>query len=235
MNEVLYGIGRALVRLYAQTMLELDVKGPAALPAGAKIIAANHPSTTDPFLLLALAGEPVSILIHDTLFRVPVFGRYLQQTGHIRVVPGEGGAACEQARQLLLAGRTVVVFPEGDISPPAGGFHPPHTGVARLALGTGAPVIPVGIHLLRERIRLVPTTVEGKPDVARWYLRGPYTVTVGEPLYLAGEVTDRASVRRAAERVMQHVVALAQESARRIPALPAAVPARPAPAPQGGR
>jgi len=234
MNTILYGMGRTLVSLYARTMFDLDVRGLSLWPRGAKILAANHPSTTDPFLMVALWDEPVSILIHDTLFRVPVFGKYLQQAGHVRVVPGEGHAACEQARRLLAAGRTVVVFPEGDISPLEGGFHPPHTGVARLALSTGAPVIPVGIHLQRERIQLIATTVEGQPDVARWYLSGPYAVTVGEPLRFAGEVEDRAAVRQVAEQIMQRIIALAQESARRMPARLAAMVTGPARVAEGG-
>jgi 1-acyl-sn-glycerol-3-phosphate acyltransferase len=220
MNPLLYRTGQILIGLYARVMLDLDVQGLDELPGGAKIIAANHPSTTDPFLLVALIAEPVSILIHDTLFRVPLFGAYLRQVGHIRVVPGDGRPALEQARRQLAAGRSVVVFPEGGISPLEGGFHPPHSGVARLALASGAPVIPMGLHLPRERIRLVPTTVQGRPDVARWYLEGPYAVTVGRPLYFRGEVDDRARVRQVAAEVMQRIAALAHESARRMPARP---------------
>jgi len=225
MNKILYRVGQSLVGLYAHTMFDLDVLGLSALPPGAKIIAANHPSTTDPFLLVALVSEPVSILIHDTLFRVPLFGSYLQRAGHIRVVPGDGRVAYQQACQSLAAGRTVVVFPEGDISPLQGGFQSPHTGVARLALASGAPVIPIGIHLPRERIRLVPTSVQGQPDVARWYLRGPYAITAGEPLYFTGAIEDRDRVRQVATDVMQRIVVLAYESARRMPQL---TPARPA-------
>ena len=82
-----------------------------------------------------------------------VLGRYLRAAGHIPVITGNGRAAFEEAKRLLGAGQTVTIFPEGSISPLEGGFYPARTGVARLALSTGAPVIPVGIHLDRERIQ----------------------------------------------------------------------------------
>jgi 1-acyl-sn-glycerol-3-phosphate acyltransferase len=194
----------------------MDVVRHAPLPDGPKIISANHPSTTDPFLILTLASEQVSILISETLFKVPLFGRYLRQAGHVPVVPGNGRAAFEKARQLLDAGRTVAVFPEGAISPLDGGFHRPHTGAARLSLITGTPVIPIGIHLQRERMRLIETVVDGKPEVGTWYLRGPYAMTVGNPMRFTGDVEDRAYVRSASERTMQHIAHLAHQSARRI-------------------
>ncbi len=160
----------------------------------------------------------MSILINDVLFNVPLFGFYLRRAGHVpvSVVSSNGGIALERARQLLLAGRTVAIFPEGDISPLEGGFLKPHSGVARLSLSTGAPVIPIGIHLQRERIRLLTTQVSGKPEVGAWYFRGRYAITVGKPLYFTGGTEDRAHVRSVAESVMQHIIRLAQESAQRM-------------------
>ena len=215
-DEIFYWLGRPVVEMYARSMLRMDVVRHAPLPDGPKIISANHPSTTDPFLILTLASEQISILISETLFKVPLFGRYLRQAGHVPVVPGNGRAAFEKARQLLEAGRTVAVFPEGAISPLAGGFHRPHTGAARLSLHTGAPIIPVGIHLQRERMRLIETMVDGTPEVGTWYLRGPYAMTMGNPLRFTGDVENRAYVRSASERIMQHITHLAHQSARRM-------------------
>ncbi|GAB4485023.1 MAG: hypothetical protein Fur0016_09410 [Anaerolineales bacterium] len=97
-----------------------------------------------------------------------------------------------------------MIFPEGLISPP-GEFHAPRSGVARLALKTGVPVVPLGISLHEENCKRVPTTLEGKPDILTWYLRGPYAVTVGKPL-----------VKTIAETIMQHICDLAQESRQRV-------------------
>jgi 1-acyl-sn-glycerol-3-phosphate acyltransferase len=201
-------------------MLRMDVLRAGPLPKGPKILAANHPSTTDPFLVMRLVSEQVSILINEVLFNVPLFGPYLRRAGHVPVpvMAGRGGTSFERARQLLLAGRIVAVFPEGAISPLEGGFLQPHSGVARLALSTGAPVIPIGIHLQRERIRLITTQVSGKPEVGTWYFRGRYAITVGKPMHFAGDSEDRAYVRSVAENVMQRIIHLAQESAQRMQA-----------------
>jgi 1-acyl-sn-glycerol-3-phosphate acyltransferase len=218
LENVLYWPGRMIVNWYARLMFNLDVLRHAPLPDGPKIIVANHPSTTDPFLITMLASGKIRILISETLFKVPLFGRYLRLTGHVPVIPGSGRAAFEAARRLLEAGQTVAIFPEGAISPLEGGFHKPRTGVARLALSTGALVIPVGIHLQRERIRLIETEVDGKIEVGTWYLRGPYTVTVGSPMHFAGDVEDREYVVTVSERIMQRIIHLAQQSARRMDA-----------------
>lgn len=216
MEKVLYWLGRPVLDLCAGMMFEMDVVRHAPLPDGPKIFAPNHPSTTDPFLILTLTSEPISILIDDRLFKVPVFGSYLGRVGHIPVVPGRGRDAFDKARRLLEAGRSVAIFPEGAISPLQGGFHKPRTGAARLSLLTGAPVIPVGIHLDRERIRLIETLIEDEVAVGTWYLRGPYLMTVGDPMAFEGNAEDREHVTSVSGRIMKRIIQLSRESARRM-------------------
>jgi len=226
LDQILYRVGRCALKLYAQLMLKLDIAWEAALPEGAKIIAPNHPTTTDPFFVTLLTSEQTSILVHDTLFKVPLFGRYLEGAGHVRVIPDNGKSAFEQAKHLLEAGRTVVIFPEGALSPLEGGLARPRTGVARLALITGAPVIPVGLHMPRERIRLIETVVDGQTEIGRWYLHGPYAMSVGKALRFEGNVQDREYVRSISETVLQRITQLAQQSVHRLQA-----PSSPAPHP----
>ncbi len=216
LERILNWAGRTAARLYGSMMLKVDIRRHAPLPKGAKIFAANHPTTTDPFLMLGVASEPVNILITEMCFKVPFLGRYLRAAGHVPVMDGNGRAAFEQAVKLLKAGHTVVVFPEGALSPLEGGVCPPHTGVARLALTTGAPVVPVGIHLQREGIYFRETTVDEKTEVARFYLHGPYAVTVGEPIHFEGNIEDRQYVRSVSERIMQRIVRLAHESEQQV-------------------
>ncbi|MCA9911315.1 MAG: 1-acyl-sn-glycerol-3-phosphate acyltransferase, partial [Anaerolineae bacterium] len=116
MRDTFYRSGRSLVGALAATNYKLDIDRHALVPSGAKIIAPNHPTTTDPFLITRLLDEPMTILIHDTVFRVPVLGQYLSAAGHIRVVPGNGIAALSAAMRKLEQGRTVTIFPEGGIS-----------------------------------------------------------------------------------------------------------------------
>jgi 1-acyl-sn-glycerol-3-phosphate acyltransferase len=213
---IFYWAGRAVMDVYARLMLDTRVQWQTPLPAGPLIIAANHPTTLDPFLLLTVGFEQMSILVTESAFKVPGFGRYLQAAGHVPVVHQNGRAAFDEAVRLLQAGRTVGIFPEGALSPLEGGLCHAHTGVARLALTANVPVVPVGIALHRPRIRFMETRIDEIVETARWYLRGPYTMTVGEPLYFKGAVDDRACVRAVTDRILSDIARLEQQSAARV-------------------
>jgi len=221
LQPIWYTLGRAAVGAWAQTMLKVDISQRAPLPKGRKIIAANHPTTTDPILIELLTLEPMHVLITEMCFKVPVVGQSLRLAGHVPVVTGNGRAAFDEAMQWLQAGQTVGIFPEGALSPLEGGLGKPYTGVARLALISGAPVIPVGIHLQREHVRFVETTVGDKTETARWYLHGPYAMTVGESMRFEGNIEDRQYVRSVSERIMQRIACLSRESAQRVGVLQA--------------
>src|SRR5690348_7878823 len=126
-----YQLGRLIVDLYVRFVIRADIYHYSAMPKGAKIIAVNHPCTNDPAFVTTITHEQTTILIKDTLFKIPLFGKSLRMAGHVPVVSGNGRAALEAAIRLVKAGRTVMVFPEGEISP-ENGFHKAHTGVARL-------------------------------------------------------------------------------------------------------
>jgi len=204
------------VGLYARALLRMDVARHADVPQGPVILVANHPSTTDPFLMVTLFQRQVSILVEERMFRVPVFGLYLRHSGHIPVPACNGRVALDRGLRLLSEGRAVGIFPEGLISPLGGGFHRPHTGAARLALASGAPIVPIGIHLDRTRLHCVVSSVRGELAVGVWYLRGPYAVTVGEPMRFGGSVDDHEQVRAISRRVMQRVIQLSDESSHRM-------------------
>ncbi len=221
LEKTLYRLWRSAAGAYARTMLNLDVVRHVPLPEGPKIIAANHPSTIDPILIPLLVREQISIVIDGALFDVPLLGGYLRRAGQVPALYHNGAATVEQARRLLAGGRSVAIFPEGHVSPLQGGFYEPRTGTARLALSSGAPVIPIGIHIPRERIHIINLKFGGNSGIAKWYARGPYAITVGKPLYLQGEVEDRPHVRALSERIMQHIIHLTQESALRVQTPPA--------------
>ncbi len=211
-EKLMYWFSKPVVRSYTGTMLQMDVYRHMIIPAGPKIIAANHPSTTDPFFVASMVGHQSFILINNLLFQVPLLGPYLRFSGHIPVVAGSGAAAMDEALKRLAEGCTVIIFPEGDLSPEKGGFLKPRTGAARLSLASGAPIIPVGIHLNRERVHTVRSTVQGKDEYGRWYLRGPYNLTVGKPLTFHGSLEDHTYVRAVSATIMHHIIELARES-----------------------
>jgi 1-acyl-sn-glycerol-3-phosphate acyltransferase len=215
-SKMLYWFSRPVVGTYSGTMLKMDVQLYQKLPDGPKIIAANHPSTADPFFVAAVAHQQVYILINDLLFQVPVLGTYLRTTGHIPVNADNGSLALQSALDYLKEGKSIVIFPEGALSPIEGGFCPARTGAARLALLSGAPVIPVGIHLNRERIHPIRSTVKGRVEYGHWYFTGPYNITVGTPLRFKGDMEDRRYVRGVADNIMHHIIELARQSEHRM-------------------
>ena len=213
LSELLYKAGRIVIGSYARMMLKLDVHWHDPLPEGPVLYAANHPSTTDPIFIHLISHKPMSVMINSKIFTIPVLGAYMREMRQIEVVRGQGQSdkVLKQAVRTLAAGRSVVIFPEGAISP-ADGFAPVRSGVARLALQSGVPVVPIGIHLRDENCKRVPTTLEGQPDTITWYLRGPYAITVGKPLHFQGDANDCSFAKTIAENIMGQIRGLAGES-----------------------
>jgi 1-acyl-sn-glycerol-3-phosphate acyltransferase len=210
-----YHIGRLISILLARSIFELSIHWKSPFPAKPFILAANHPSTIDPIIITTLLQERISVLIHGKLFRIPLVGRSLRYCGHIPVVYGNGQIALDEAHEILKSGHSVAIFPEGEISP-EGGFHEPHSGIARLALCSGAPVVPIGIQLDQKQLRRKITHVDGENMVAAWYAHGPYAMTIGTSLLFSGDVDDRTLVRQISGQVMRLIISLSHESAQRV-------------------
>lgn len=220
LSELLYKTGRIVIGSYARLMLKMDVRWHGSMPEGPVLYAANHPSTTDPIFIHLISQKPMSVMINSKIFSIPVLGAYMRKMEQIEVFRGKGQSdkVLKKAVRALASGRSVVIFPEGAISPPEG-FAPVRSGVARLALQSGVPVVPIGIHLRGENCKRVPTTLEGKPDIITWYLNGPYAVTIGKPLHFQGDANHRPTVKSIAENIMEHIQGLAHESKQRVLAL----------------
>ncbi len=211
-----YRAGRVAMDIVKHLVFNLDIVYHRPVPSGPKLLAANHPSTTDPAMLTTVVPEQVSILINEVLFKVPVFGRSLRMSGHICVDMDNGRPAMEEALRFLKAGRTLGIFPEGVISPQGGGMARAHTGVARLAIASGMAVIPVGFALQPAKLQRIKTMVDGIEEEASWYLNGGYAITVGEPVFYHGNGEDRAYVRSVTEQIVQRIETLSRESAMRL-------------------
>jgi 1-acyl-sn-glycerol-3-phosphate acyltransferase len=118
------------------------------IPAtGPVVIVSNHPSYLDPVLLSLQVSRPIRFMAWNALFGVPVLGPTIRAFGAFPVdtKPGQGRAAYEKAKELLLQGEVVGIFPEGHRS--VSGWMEPHLreGAARLALETGAKLVPATI------------------------------------------------------------------------------------------
>jgi 1-acyl-sn-glycerol-3-phosphate acyltransferase len=115
---------------------------------GGAIVAANHVSFLDPLLLpLVVPRRRVMFLTKVKYLDKPLLRWFLAGAGVIPVAtddPSTVRVAVTAAVQAVLSGQLVGIFPEGTRSPD-GRLHRGKTGVARVALESGVPVIPAGI------------------------------------------------------------------------------------------
>lgn len=145
-NPVLYRAARLVLVPFFRLYFRLEGVGAEHIPArGAAIIAANHRSFLDPFVIGALAHRPVYYMAKRELFEHPLQARLLSALG---AFPVDRGAGDEQAMLTALAllegGECVLIFPEGTRMR-RGPLGNPRRGIGRMALQSGAPVVPVAV------------------------------------------------------------------------------------------
>jgi glycerol-3-phosphate dehydrogenase (NAD(P)+) len=178
-NRVLYWSARAVLVPFFLIYLGLNRIGREHLPrSGPLLLAANHRSFLDPFVIGTLVRRPVYYMAKRELFEPRWQAWLLNALGAFPVNRGASDQdAMATAREILRRGDCVVIFPEGTRTR-RGPLGEPHRGVGRLALETGAPVAPVaviGTEHVRRGWRIRPRKVRlrvGRP------LRFP---TVAEP------------------------------------------------------
>jgi 1-acyl-sn-glycerol-3-phosphate acyltransferase len=188
------------------------------LPDGPIIVISNHTSYADG-VLLALAcrrmGRSLRLLATSGVFSAPVLGTVARKLGFIKVKRGAADASrsLDEAARALAEGEAVGIFPEGRLTrDPMMWPERAKTGAVRLALRTGAPIVPVamfGGHKVISRRRLVPTLLV---NVIR---RPKVTTRIGAPIDIRtlmniGPDTEPTNdeVRLAADLVMGRLVSV---------------------------
>jgi glycerol-3-phosphate dehydrogenase (NAD(P)+) len=169
-NPVLYRLARLILVPFFRLYFRLERIGSEHLPrSGPLLLAANHRSFLDPFVIGALARRPVYYVAKRELFESRWQAWVLNSLGAFPVDRGHGDRdAMVTARAILARGDCVVIFPEGT-RVRSGALGRPHRGVGRLALETGAPVVPlalIGSEEVRRGWRIRPRTVRircGRP------------------------------------------------------------------------
>ena len=118
---------------------------------GGVILAANHRSFLDPWVVGFCLRRPVYFVAKRELFEKRWMGWFLNCLGAFPIRRGESDEeAMETAPQLVERGEAVMIFPEGTRIR-AGSLGEPKRGVGRLALETGAPVVPIAVTRHRAR------------------------------------------------------------------------------------
>jgi 1-acyl-sn-glycerol-3-phosphate acyltransferase len=141
----------SLIKLVAypifRVLFSVEHQGVENVPAtGAVIIAGNHPSYLDPLLVGLPIKRTIRFMAWDALFKVPALGRIIKAMGAfpVDIRKGRGEAAFREAVRVLEGGDALGIFPEGQRSDQAA-MGDLRTGVARLAIETGASIVPVTI------------------------------------------------------------------------------------------
>lgn len=225
LGKGLYAVGALVIGGLSTTLTRLQVaryrEGQEVveeLPDGPVIVIANHASYSDGLILALVCrrmGRSLRLLAKDGIFHMPLVGWVARQIGYIPVERESSRAidALESAVQALEAGEAVGLFPEGRTTrDPQQWPERSKTGAVRLALRTGAPIVPIamtGTHLIMGRGRITRTLLKSlviPPEV---------DTLVGDPIDVRRMLGDREPtpevVRDLADRVMGMLVYLVEQ------------------------
>jgi 1-acyl-sn-glycerol-3-phosphate acyltransferase len=178
------------VWLIARLLYRIEIVG--RIPPVACVVVANHESLLDPPLLALASKRPLRFLAKEELWRYRPGAWLMDALGAVPVARGRAGyLAIDRAEELIREGEAVAIFPQGTVQ---GGTWT--RGAARVAIETGAPLVPVRIvgtarALSRGRV--------GFPRIR---------IVVGEPLLVEQAVPTVAEARELTRVLQERVEAL---------------------------
>lgn len=179
------------------------VKGLRHVPGtGPVIIASNHLSFSDSIFMPLVVPRKVTFLAKSEYFTSPGPKGLLKKLTFIALgqvpVDRSGGRRSEAALitglKVLAEGKCLGIYPEGTRSPD-GRLYKGRTGIARLAIESGAPIIPVAMFNT-EKIQPTGTVM---PKVMR------VEMIFGEPMYFEGDSTDLLHLRDVTDKIMSKI------------------------------
>ncbi|WP_245682889.1 lysophospholipid acyltransferase family protein [Archangium gephyra] len=225
-DAALGGVMQPVLDFLYERYWRVSVQGASHVPAGPVLLVANHSGALPidgPVLQQALSRERPDLqearwLAEDQVFHAPMLGTLMNRMGAVRACP-------ENALRLLDELRPVIVFPEGiqGLSKPFAQRYQlkrfGRGGFVKLALRTGAPIIPVAIVGAEETAPLfgkLPAGFLGLPYLpltppplpARWTIRFGDPISMGELPPEAAE--DMSQVQRLTERTRESIQGMLQ-------------------------
>ena len=202
-NKLPYGTLRAFLSPFLMLAFRPKVKGLRYVPAtGPVILASNHLSFSDSIFIPLVVPRKVTYLAKAEYFTAPglkgkIQALTFQALGQVPV-DRSGGRRSEAALltglKVLGDGDCLGIYPEGTRSPD-GRLYKGRTGIARLAMESGAPVIPVAVA---DTDKVQPS---GKliPKIHR------ISLTFGEPMYFTGDSSDLQVLRDVTDEIMHKI------------------------------
>ena len=202
--EATYRLAHTILKPWLKTWFRWTIEGVENIPrSGPALVAFNHIAYLDPLAAAYVVDKAKRIprfLAKQELFDDKKIGWVLKGAKQIPVKRGTSSApmALDNAFHALERGECVVVFPEGtitkdpDLNPMEG-----KTGISRLAIGSGVPVIPAAVW--------GTANIWPKGYAKRWRPRQDICVRVGEPTSYAGRSDTPEEWRRVASDIMDDI------------------------------
>ena len=175
---------------------------------GPVIIASNHLSFSDSIFMPLVVPRKVTFLAKSEYFTSPGIKGFIKKLTFITLgqvpIDRSGGKRSEAALatglKVLQQGHCLGIYPEGTRSPD-GRLYKGRTGIARMAIESGAPIIPVAMFNTAE----IQPTGQVVPKVRR------VEMVFGEPMYFTGDSTDQAVLRAATNQLMEKIAELSKQ------------------------
>jgi 1-acyl-sn-glycerol-3-phosphate acyltransferase len=212
-------VGLVLATPIARILFRIRVAGTEHIPLkGPAILSFNHVSALDGPVLAIEVGRRIRretrFVVASEFFAKFFFGWVLRRYDQISIRRGQGDVdALDEAVETIRRGALAAISPEGAVNGDPGELLRLKRGVARIALPTGAPVVPVGIWGTQSRW----------PKTGRTWrrpIRPLVAIAFGPPILPSGELTDDGAIEDLRERLrsrMQEQV----DAARRMAGDPA--------------
>ena len=170
--------------------------------SGPVIIASNHLSFSDSIFMPLVVPRKVTFLAKSEYFTSPGIKGFIKKITFIALgqvpVDRSGGRRSEAALltglDLLSEGACIGIYPEGTRSPD-GKLYKGRTGIARMAIESGAAIVPVAMFNTAE----IQPTGQVVPKVRR------VEMIFGEPLYFAGDTSDLKVLREITDEIMNAI------------------------------
>lgn len=195
-----YYLAAMVFRIYYGLGSRMRVEGSENVPAdGGGIVVCNHTRGHDYLPLGVSCPRQIFYMAKVEAFRFNSFLAFILEQGGVFPVDRAKGDthALETAVRIVTSGKLLGMFPEGHRSE-TGILQRGKTGATRIALESGAPIIPAAVIGAEAAFRNFP----------RFWKRTLLVVRFGKPFMLEGSAGDRSAVASGTRRIMNEIAAL---------------------------